>query len=104
MLKLHYVILRHEGVEEPHYDLMFETSPGSELATWRSPEWPPKPGTRLTHLPDHRPAYLSYEGEITGGRGRVKQVASGTHRIRSNRSQTLVTELEDGTVLRLSGA
>ena len=40
MPPLRYVILWHDGVAEPHFDLMFETLPGSALATWRSPRWP----------------------------------------------------------------
>ena len=30
-------------------------------------------------LPDHRVAYLEYEGPISGDRGRVQQVAKGTY-------------------------
>jgi hypothetical protein len=97
---LRYVILRHEGVDPPHFDLMFETSPGSALATWRSPEWPLRQMLRLTHLPDHRPWYLTYEGELSNKRGRVRRVASGTHRIQ-NDGVLLQTELEDGNILRL---
>jgi hypothetical protein len=98
---LRYVILRHEGVDPPHFDLMFETSPGSALATWRSPEWPLRLGTPVTHLPDHREWYLNYEGEVSNQRGWVRRVASGTHRINDDHPVLLVTQLEDGTVLRL---
>ena len=98
---LRYVVLRHEGVEEPHFDLMFETSPGSMLATWRSPQWPVEMLTPLTPLPDHRPWYLTYEGEVSGQRGWVRRTASGTHQIQSDHPVLLQTKLEDGTVLRL---
>ena len=98
---LRYVVLRHEGVEEPHFDLMFETAPDSALSTWRSPEWPLKIGTKLTGLPDHRPWYLTYEGEISGARGWVRRVASGTHQLLEYSPSILATELEDGAVLRL---
>ena len=37
---LRYVVLRQDGINEPHFDLMIETAPGSHLATWRSPVWP----------------------------------------------------------------
>ena len=40
MAPLQYVILRHEEIAEPHFDLMFETLPGSELATWQAERWP----------------------------------------------------------------
>src|SRR5689334_9325701 len=77
-MALRYVILRHEGVPEPHFDLMFETSEGSALATWRSRAWPP--GTEaVERLPDHRREYLTYEGPVSDGRGHVKRIQVGTY-------------------------
>lgn len=81
---LRFVVLRHEGVPEPHFDLMFETSPGSSLATWRSDRWPLTPDARVTPLADHRADYLAYEGPLSGDRGHVQRVASGSHRVVSN--------------------
>jgi hypothetical protein len=81
MPPLRYVILWHNEVAEPHYDLMFETLPGSALATWRSPQWPIEGPTAVTRLKDHRRAYLDYEGELSGRRGRVERVAIGTCRV-----------------------
>jgi hypothetical protein len=78
MPPLRYVILWHDGVAEPHFDLMFETLPGSALATWRSPRWPVERPTVVTRLKDHRRAYLDYEGELSERRGRVERVATGT--------------------------
>jgi hypothetical protein len=78
MPPLRYVILWHDGVAEPHFDLMFETLPGSALATWRSPRWPVEGPTAVTRLKDHRRAYLDYEGELSERRGRVERVAAGT--------------------------
>jgi hypothetical protein len=75
---LRYVVLRHEGVDEPHFDLMFETAPGSDLATWRSPVWPLTEATPVTQLRDHRRAYLDYEGLVAGERGNVYRIAEGT--------------------------
>jgi hypothetical protein len=74
---LRYVILRHEGIAEPHFDLMFETLPGSALATWRSLSWPIEGPTPLHRLKDHRGIYLDFEGELSGHRGRVRRVAAG---------------------------
>ena len=74
---LRYVVLRHEDIPEPHFDLMFETTPGSDLATWRSDRWPIDAPTPLVKLADHRPAYLEYEGPISGNRGSVRRVAAG---------------------------
>ena len=79
MAALRYVILRHDGVPEPHFDLMFETAEGSALATWRSPSWPPTGEQQVEKLPDHRRDYLDYEGPVSNDRGRVARVESGTY-------------------------
>jgi len=79
---LKYVILFHDRVPSPHFDLMFETEPGSALATWRSPAWPLlQPGV-LTKLQDHRRDYLEYEGPVSGDRGQVKRISAGVCSIR----------------------
>jgi hypothetical protein len=73
-----YVVLSHEGIDPPHFDLMFEVEPGSELlATWRSDHWPIESGDYLDRLPDHRRHYLDYEGPISDNRGYVRRIASG---------------------------
>jgi hypothetical protein len=73
----HYVILFHDGLLEPHYDLMFQTQMGGMLSTWRLPVWRPTGPTEAQKLPDHRQAYLTFEGEISGGRGTVRRVEHG---------------------------
>ncbi|HSZ59934.1 MAG TPA: hypothetical protein VK797_30105 [Tepidisphaeraceae bacterium] len=78
MSPLRYAVLRHSDVDEPHFDLMFETLPGSMLATWRSAQWPIEFPTQLTRLRDHRRLYLEFEGDIPGNRGSVIRVAEGT--------------------------
>jgi hypothetical protein len=98
---LRYVVLRHDGVPDPHFDLMFETSPGSPLATWRSPAWPLEPDATLTPLPDHRPAYLAYEGPVSAGRGTVRRVAAGTHAVADGSPDHLVVTLDSGLTLHL---
>jgi len=78
---LRYVVLRHDGIPDPHFDLMFETAPGSRLATWRCDRWPIDRETPVTKLDDHRPAYLEYEGPVSGDRGSVRRVTSGYHKL-----------------------
>jgi hypothetical protein len=78
---LRYVVLRHEGIPNPHFDLMFETLPGSVLATWRSPIWPIDTDTPVTRLTDHRREYLDFEGALTGDRGHVQRVTTGFCRL-----------------------
>lgn len=66
--------------EPPHWDLMIERAPGEALTTWRLLEMP---GGNLERpivaklLGDHRREYLSYEGPLSGDRGRVHQVDCG---------------------------
>ena len=98
---LRYVVLRHEGVDEPHFDLMFETAPRSDLATWRSHEWPLRMLSPIVSIQDHRREYLDYAGPLTGDRGSVDRIAAGTHRLKSDDPVLLVTELDTGVVLRL---
>ena len=78
MSELRYVILRHDDIPDPHFDLMFERSPTGPLATWRSFDWPLQDGTPLQRLPDHRRKYLTYEGLVSNNRGSVRRVAQGT--------------------------
>ena len=78
---LRYVVLRHEGVPEPHFDLMLEMVTGQPLATWRCPEWPLTRRVRIARLADHRPEYLVYEGPLSGDRGRVTRVQAGAYRM-----------------------
>ena len=51
------------------------------LVTFRSPgridELAPGSSLALERLHDHRPAYLTYEGPVSGGRGSVRRVGQG---------------------------
>ncbi len=76
-----FVILRHVGHGEDHYDLMF--ADGDVLATWQVPVSPVElsagESVPAVQLPDHRLAYLAYEGPVSGGRGRVSRACEGTY-------------------------
>ena len=78
---LRYVVLRHEGIDNPHYDLMFETMQGSSLVTWRSQDWPIQSDTPLLRLADHRREYLDYEGSVSGDRGHVSRITTGYYKL-----------------------
>ncbi len=72
-----FVVLEHRwnGV---HWDFMLETRPGGPLRTWAiDSEIVPGQELPAHALPDHRAVYLNYEGEVSGGRGTVRRVASG---------------------------
>ena len=99
IVPLRYVILHHTGIPDPHYDLMFETTPNSALATWRSPTWPITEPTYVTPLPDHRTHYLTYEGPVSQNRGQVTRIASGHHHSRRPTSGPAEFTLDDQTKL-----
>lgn len=77
-----YVILYHQqhstDTDLTHWDLMLEKN--GFLRTWKIQQLP-TPGEQLAAipLPDHRIAYLEYEGPISGDRGKVSQFDSGTY-------------------------
>ena len=60
-----------------HWDLLLQDGP--TLKTWALDRpIAPGEGQPARPLPDHRPLYLDYEGPISGGRGTVRRVDSGT--------------------------
>ena len=101
-----FVVLRHEAgarltrTDQSHYDWMFEV--GGHLRTWAT-----KPLVSLNQtsevdcdlLSDHRLAYLDYEGEIDGDRGRVIRLLSGAFCLIDDSADRFVAELfwEQGT-------
>lgn len=87
---LRYVVLAHDW-PMPHFDLMLEH--GGMLRTWRLTAWPLVEGQSVERLPDHRLAYLEYEGPVSGGRGVVKRVACGEYRLVSEDAELWVVEL-----------
>jgi hypothetical protein len=88
-----FVVLTHD---HPflHWDLMLEQ--GDSLRTWRLVR---PPGTEdpidAEHLPNHRLAYLDYEGPVSGGRGTVERWDAGTYET--------VESTDDRDVVRLAG-
>jgi hypothetical protein len=74
-----FVLLEHRwnGV---HWDLMLEATDGRTLHTWAI-DAPVVSGVDLParRLPDHRVAYLEYEGAVSGGRGSVRRVDAGEY-------------------------
>lgn len=74
-----FVILHHRTEGGEHWDLMLER--GESLLTWQlqreplGPESLPIPARRIG---EHRKAYLTYEGPVSGNRGHVRRVDHGT--------------------------
>jgi hypothetical protein len=65
-----FVVLEHDH-PTLHWDFLLEQA--SALRAWRLAA-PPECGQRVraTAIPDHRLAYLDYEGPVSGNRGNVK--------------------------------
>ena len=92
-----FAILRHEGPQGLHWDLLLES--GAALRTWSLPQ-PPEPGVEMVAraLADHRLLYLDYEGPIAGDRGSVTAWDRGTYLCRRQSETELVVELSGGRV------
>jgi hypothetical protein len=72
-----FVILEHDW-PTPHFDLMLES--GATLRTWRLQRLPTcDQVNEALRIADHRLAYLRYEGPLSQGRGRVRQVQAGEY-------------------------
>ena len=86
-----FVILEHQ-FQGVHWDFMLES--GESLRTWRL-ECPPETGRSISAKPlaDHRRAYLDYEGEITGGRGRVSRWDHGEFAWVADETQSVAVRL-----------
>jgi hypothetical protein len=85
--RLRMVLLRHDTAEGSHFDWMMEDprklrEPGAKLWTARVGEptwrWAEVGRWAIEPLPPHRREYLTYEGPISGDRGRVTRVDEGT--------------------------
>lgn len=87
-----FVILEHDW---PHYhcDLMIET--GAALRTWRIAK-PPIIGQTVDAEPigDHRLDYLTYEGAVSGGRGRVTRYDSGEYLLLNDDAEFVYLQLQ----------
>jgi hypothetical protein len=90
-----FVLLNHDwptGPRASHYDLMFEV--GEVLRTWSLAQLPQawngiegdatiasENAVHADRLPDHRRAYLEYEGPVSGERGTVRRLDRGECRV-----------------------
>jgi hypothetical protein len=87
-----FVILLHEmpgdSVRPTHWDLMLEDD--AVLLTWALEAFPEQGLVSRAHsLPDHRLAYLTYQGPVSQNRGSVTRREQGEFRWLHRSSQTL---------------
>ena len=73
-----FVVLEHDH-PTLHWDLMLEAA--GALKTWRLARPPLRENAPIaaTKLPDHRLAYLDYEGPVSGNRGTVTRWDRGEY-------------------------
>lgn len=79
-----FVILLHQTPPDypraTHFDLLLEHQ--GALRTWALPAMPlAGQSLEAEQLADHRIDYLTFEGELTGGRGVVRRVAGGEYEV-----------------------
>ena len=78
-----FVIQLHQTQNGNHFDLMLEQ--GQSLLTFQMPlplcDFQAGQELSVTRLPDHRKLYLTYEGEISDGRGQVHIVDRGRYQM-----------------------
>lgn len=82
-----------------HFDVMFESSGG--LETWAVTRLPDAVAQVAHRLDLHRPAYLDYEGPISGGRGEVQRIDAGRYRLLAREDSgtlSIETKSESGLV------
>ncbi len=73
-----FVLLRHQTAEnEYHWDFLFERE--TACLTFSMTGELPFEKAKARRLPDHRLAYLEYEGPVSGNRGSVLRVDSGEY-------------------------
>ena len=91
MKSLPTVLLKHTNDEGSHFDWLLGVPGGkpeageAEARLWTftitkaSNEWKSGDEIEVVRNFDHRAKYLTYEGEISGGRGDVERVDEGVH-------------------------
>jgi DNA polymerase Ligase (LigD) len=104
-----FVILRHQmppnAQRGSHWDLMLENR--GVLLTWELPELPPGPlpasfeRLGIRRLPDHRIAYLEYEGPVSNDRGTVHRVDRGTYQLNNQAPEYFVKVMARGAFFQI---
>lgn len=94
-----FVVLLHETPpgypRGTHFDLMLEQA--GVLRTWALEKLPAADESVMAErLPDHRLAYLDFEGAVAGNRGQVSRVDTGDF--------DLVADSESALVVAIRGA
>lgn len=104
-----FVVLFHEMPESTdsrgsHWDLMIATDDSGPLKTWALDQLPDLDAeddfvVLGIALPDHRRVYLEYEGDVSGNRGTVRQIATGSATWLLSKDRTASIRLDTGDVV-----
>jgi hypothetical protein len=96
-----FVVLTHD-YPFLHWDLMLEQE--GTLRTWRL-AGPPDSDTPVDAegLPDHRLAYLDYEGPVSDNRGIVERWDAGTYQMCQTGSDRVMVTLAGGKLVGIGG-
>ena len=95
-----FVIQEHETIDGVHWDLMLEWD--EALSTFRLEQAPAQvllAPVRAERIFDHPPRFLTYEGPVQQGTGRVHIVERGTYRTIQSQDERLALDLS-GTILK----
>lgn len=91
-----FVVLHHEfptgHARSSHWDLMLEAA--GALRTWALAN-EPQTGRQTIgeRLPDHRLAYLDYEGPVSGDRGHVTRWDAGEYQLTADTAEQIAGTL-----------
>lgn len=94
-----FVIQEHTTAEGIHWDFMLEED--DALTTFRLEEMPttnPGATVRAEKIFDHPLRFLTYEGPVQQGTGRVRIVDRGTYRLLASTDRTIVMALDGATL------
>jgi hypothetical protein len=94
-----FVVQEHTTSDGVHWDLMLER--GEVLMTFRMPVPPAQAGggpMLLERIFDHPPRFLSYEGPVQKGTGRVRIVDHGTFQTIQEADARLVIAFHGGAL------
>lgn len=90
-----FAVLQHTQQAGVHWDLVLEWPGAQRLPTWQTEVSPENAGAfqAAKRIFDHRRIYLDYEGEVSGGRGSVRQWDAGVYAVVEKTADFLVVEL-----------
>lgn len=90
-----FAILEHTQQAGVHWDLLLDWPEAERLPTWQTDVSPENVDAfhSAKRIFDHRRVYLDFEGEISGGRGSVRQWDTGTYAVVEKTSEFLIVQL-----------